>query len=203
MRVLLTNAEGFQLSETSKQIYSPGYENPNLRLSEHECLCQISKLVQARLEQEGHIVVARRYDESRYSAFPFDKARESKDADIAIMLALNNSQKTNAQFSTAMCHMIQDDNTRKLFESVMWSLGRHIPIQSRYPNAARRIPYLETCKRNCCPAVIILPFFITDRTLDDAKLGEYIEASAKAVSEAILSLKISRREDSPQDVSEF
>lgn len=189
MKILLSNCEGYQLSESAKVVYSPGYDHPDLNRSEHECLCQLSKLIENILIAEGHTVLARRYDETKYATFLFDKSRESKGCDLAISLALNNSQNSNAQFSSCLISMVQDDNIRSLFDGMLCSLGRYVPIQSRFPNSLRRIPFLEGCKRSGTPAILVLPFFITDRKLTNEKLGEYIQASAKAISEAILAYR--------------
>jgi N-acetylmuramoyl-L-alanine amidase len=186
MKVLISICEGYCLSETSRVIYSPGFERPDIGKSEHECLCEISRLIEARLIQEGVQVLARRYDDPRYAEFMFDKARHAYGCDAAILIALNNSQNPNAQFATTMVHMIQDENSRTLFEGVMASLSRYMPIQSRYPNQMRKAPFLENCKKKGVPAAIILPFFYTNKDLDAEKLGQYIEASAKAISEAVL-----------------
>jgi hypothetical protein len=129
----------------------------------------------------------------------FDKAREARGCTAAIMLALNNSQHNDAQFSTVLLHQNQDVNSRKLFESVMCALGRFMPIQSRYPNSSRRIPYLDTCFKSGVPAVIILPFFITDRRLNNDILGSRIQEAATAVSEAILAFK----PEDYRDVTEY
>ncbi len=187
MKVLLSLASGYQLNEISRPIYDPGYENPNLKASEHECLCAISKLVEARLLQEGVQVNSRKYDTPRDAEFAFDKARHARGCDLAVFLALNSSQNNTAQFSTAMVHMVQDENLRNIFEGVMHSLGRYVPVQSRYPNQMKRLPFLETCKRNGNTAVVILPFFYTCRNLTEETLGKLIEKSAQAIAEAILS----------------
>jgi len=201
MKILLTNCEGYLLSESSRIIYSPGYENPNLAKSEHECLCIISKLVEGVLVNAGHTIIARRYDDSKFASYQFDKARDSRGCDLAIMLALNNSQNSNAQFSTCMISTVQTNNTSNLFENMMHSLARFMPIQSRYPNSLRRIPYLESCKRNGTPAIIVLPFFITDRKLDDNLLGKYMKDAATAIAESIIAYRAEA--PVPREITEF
>lgn len=189
MKVLISIAEGFCLSETSRVVFSPGFERPDTGKSEHECLCEISRLIETRLVQEGVQVLARRYDDPKHAEFMYDKARHAYGCDAAVLIALNNSQNPNAQFATTMVHMIQDDNSRTLFEGMMASLSRYMPIQSRYPNQMRRAPFLDNCKKKGVAAAIVLPFFYTDKQLDKDKLGQLIEASARSVSEAILAFK--------------
>jgi hypothetical protein len=186
MRILLTATEGYTLSETAKVIYSPGYEREGFK-PEHQCLCQMIDLIEARLTHEGVTVIARRYNDQKFAEFPFDKARHAQGCDVAVMISLNTSQNPNAQFSTNVVHMIQDQNTRSLFEGMMFSFGRYMPqVQSRYPNQMKKIPFLETCKRKGTPAIICMPFFLTDRNLTEELLGQYIESAAKAISEALL-----------------
>jgi hypothetical protein len=203
MKILLSCSEGFQLSETSKVIYSPGYESSFLTKTEHECLCIISRLVETRLTQEGHIVLARRHDSNKNPGFLFDRGYMAKGQDLAVMLALNNSQHNSAQFSTVLISPEQDGNTRNLFDGFLYSLGRYMPVQSRYPNQLRRIPFLASCQRLKVPAIVVLPFFITDKSIDDAKLGIYLEAAARAISEAILAFKLMPSEGHPLDVTEY
>lgn len=193
MRVLITNAEGYLLSEISRLIYSPGYTRADLPKSEHEVLCDISKLIENRLRYEGVDVIAKRYDTQKEACFPFDKARNSAGCDAAILLALNSSQNSNAQFSTAMVHQEQSEGAKNLFESTMYCLGRYVtldnkPVSARYPNSLKRIPFLETCRRNKVPAIAILPFYYTDKSITTENLGGLIESVAKAISEAILSM---------------
>ncbi len=186
MKVLISVAEGFLLSETSRVVYSPGYDRPDLQKSEHQVLCEIAKLIETRLVQEGVDVVVRCYDNQKFAEFPFDKARHSQGCDAAIFLALNSSQNNEAQFSTCMVHMIQDNYSRSLFEGMMASLQRFSSIPARYPNQMRRTPFLDSCKRKGTPAIIVLPFFYTDKTLTAETLGLATQAAAKSVSEAIL-----------------
>ncbi len=186
MKVLISCAEGYCLSETGKIIYSPGYTRQDLQQTEHEVLCEIAKLIEIRLTQEGVNVVSRKYDNSKHAEYVFDKSRHAIGCDAAIMLALNSSQNHNAQFSMAFIHMIQDTNSCNLFESTMHSLQRHMPTPCRYPNQMRRTPFLQSCKQKQIPAVVVLPFFYTERKIDDDLIGQYIVNAAKAVSEAVL-----------------
>jgi len=187
MKVLISCAEGYCLSETGKIIYSPGYTRQDLKQTEHEVLCEIAKLAEIRLTQEGISIVSRKYDSPKHAEYIFDKSRHANGCDAAIMIALNSSQNHNAQFSMAFIHMIQGVNSCNLFESTMHSLQRHMPISCRYPNQMRRTPFLETCKRKQIPAVVVLPFFYTEKKLDDSSMGQYIVNAAKAVCEAVLS----------------
>lgn len=191
MRVLLSVTEGYMLSEFSRLIYSPGYARPDLQLTEHQALCAICKLVEARLIQEGVDVVSKRYDDQKSAEYTFDKARQAAGFDAAVLIGLNSSQNCTAQFSSCTVHQQQAGGTKDFFEGMMWSFGRFIQhkgvgVPSRYPKAMRRVPYLDSCKRIGVPAVAVLPFFYTDNLITNESLGTLIESSAKAISEGIL-----------------
>lgn len=192
MKVLLTAAEGYMLSEVSKLIYSPGFSRPDLPKTEHEVIVDIIKLVEARLQEDGIQVLSKKYDEQRNAEYQFDKAKHSIGCDAAIMIALNNSPNPIVQFSTCLVHQQQVESNKLLFEGFMWALGRYVakseesPIPVRYPNSLKRIPYLDTCRRNNTPAICVLPFYYTDKSLTVESLGQLIESTALAITEGIL-----------------
>lgn len=191
MRVLLSAAEGFMLSESSRCVYSPGYTRDGFPKTEHECLCEIIRLAEIMLVQEGCQVIAKKYDNQRDANYMFDRAKFASNCDVAIFIGLNSSQNNNAQFTTCLMHQRQSRNTHKLFEAMMASVGRYItldksPIGARYPNQLRRIPALDTCNKLEVPAVFLLPWFFTHKFVTPENLGELIESTAKAIVEGVM-----------------
>lgn len=185
MKVLISCAEGFILSETAKPIYSPGYERKDLNLSEHLCIVEIARRVTAQLEAAGHTVIKRYYDQERFADFSSEKWRHSNGCDAAILIALNSSKNSDAQFCTAFVNMNQSENERRLFEAMNVSLKELMPVKFRYPATLRNIPFLHGCKRRGVPSIITVPFFYTDKNINNDELTKLIEASANSIADSV------------------
>jgi N-acetylmuramoyl-L-alanine amidase len=185
LKVLISCAEGFILSETARIIYSPGYERKDLKLSEHLCIVEIARRATAQLEAEGHTVIKRYYDQERFADFASEKWRHSNGCDAAVLIALNSSRNSDAQFCTAFVNMNQSENERRLFEAMNVGFKESMPIKFRYPSTLRNTPFLHGCKRRNVPSIITVPFFYTDKTINDEELIKLIEASALSIANSI------------------